>query len=165
MEYVIRTMQPEEYELLSDFLYEAIFQKDPTNLLPKSVIKEPSLNIYIKEFGTSEHDHCLCAIVDGRIVGAVWVRIIHGFGSIDQVTPEFAISLYNEYRGYGIGTSLMREMLHHLKSLGYKKASLAVQKDNYAYHMYCSVGFEIVEENEEEYIMVNDLEKYHQLSC
>ena len=32
--------------------------------------------------------------------------------------------------------------------------SLAVQKMNYAVRMYKKVGFEIVDENEEEYIMV-----------
>ena len=159
MEYIIRAMQPEEYGILEDFLYQAIFQRNQEKLLPKSVINEPALHIYIKDFGISEHDQCLCAEVDGQIVGAVWVRIISGFGSVDNVTPEFAISLYKEYRGYGIGTRLMREMLKHLKSLGYQRTSLAVQKDNYAYKMYSLVGFEIVDENEEEYIMVNYLVK------
>jgi ribosomal protein S18 acetylase RimI-like enzyme len=159
MEYIIRVMQPEEYHILEDFLYEAIFQRDQDNLLPRSVILEPGLHIYIKDFGKSQHDHCLCAEVDGRIVGAVWVRIIPGYGSIDDRTPEFAISLYKEYRGYGIGTSLMKEMLKKLMSLGYQKTSLAVQKDNYAYKMYSIVGFEIVDENEEEYIMICHLDK------
>lgn len=45
------------------------------------------------------------------MVGAVWVRNIHGYGDLDDETPEFAISLYKEYRGYGIGTELMRQML------------------------------------------------------
>jgi len=44
-----------------------------------------------------------------------------------------------------------------LKTNGYKKASLAVQKANYATKMYQRVGFEIVNEDEEEYIMVNHL--------
>lgn len=73
------------------------------------------------------------------------------------MTPEFAISLYKEYRGFGIGTALMRHMLSHLKAQGYKKTSLAVQKENYALRMYLKVGFEIIDENEEEYIMVCEL--------
>lgn len=40
------------------------------------------------------------------------------------------------------------------KLLGYVKVSLAVQKDNYALKMYLSVGFQIIDENQEEYIMV-----------
>ena len=69
----------------------------------------------------------------------------------------FAISLYEEYRGKGIGTELMYKMLELLKNKNYKKASLAVQKANYAVKMYKKVGFEIVDENDEEYIMVCDL--------
>lgn len=48
----------------------------------------------------------------------------------------------------------MRKMLTELKVQGYKRASLAVQKLNYAVRMYKNIGFEIVDENEEEYIMV-----------
>lgn len=51
----------------------------------------------------------------------------------------------------------MYRMLELLKSKNYKKASLAVQKANYAVKMYKKVGFEIVDENDEEYIMVCDL--------
>lgn len=69
-------------------------------------------------------------------------------------TPSFAISLLKEYRNCGIGTVLMRKMLPELKMQGYKRASLAVQKMNYAVRMYKNVGFEIIDENEEEYIMV-----------
>ena len=48
----------------------------------------------------------------------------------------------------------MKKMLHILKDRGYKQASLAVQKTNYAVRMYRKTGFEIVDENEGEYIML-----------
>ena len=76
---------------------------------------------------------------------------------VDDETPSFAISLLKEYRGNGIGTELMKQMLTELKICKYKKTSLAVQKQNYAVKMYKNVGFEIVDENEEEYIMVCQL--------
>ena len=41
-----------------------------------------------------------------------------------------------------------------LKIKGYTQASLAVQKKNYAVKMYKNVGFEIIDENNEEYIML-----------
>ena len=92
--------------------------------------------------------------MDKKVVGAVWVRIMNDYGHIDNDTPSFAISLYKDYRGFGIGTNLMKEMLRILKGRGYKQASLAVQKANYAVKMYQKTGFEIVDENEEEYIML-----------
>ena len=111
------------------------------------------MQVYIKDFG-SINDNCLVAEVYGKIVGACWTRIMNDYGHIDNNTPSFAISLYEEYRGKGIGTSLMEKMLELLKSKGYKKASLAVQKGNYAVNMYKKVGFEIIDENNQEYIMV-----------
>ena len=160
MNYHIRSIETDEIPLLSDFLYEAIFQRDQDTPLPRSIINQPELKVFIENYGKKD-DTCLVAVVDNRVVGAVWTRIlsgeIKGFGNIDNQTPEFAISLYKEYRGNGIGTQLMIDMLDLLRAKGYKQTSLAVQKDNYAAQMYKNVGFFIVDENEEEYIMVYKL--------
>lgn len=157
MNCIIREMHPNENPLLEDFLYQAIYQPDKTNLAPRSIIEKPELQVYIKDFGTKKDDYCFCAEVDGKIVGAVWVRNINGYGSVDNNTVEFAISVFDEYQKMGIGTALMNKMLEHLNKLNYSKASLAVQKENYAVRMYQKVGFEIVDENEQEYIMIQRL--------
>lgn len=157
MEYIIRQMKVSEYPLLKDFLYQAIYQPDKTNLAPKSIINNSELQVYIKGFDTQKDDHCFCAEVDNKVVGAVWVRNINGYGSIDNVTVEFAISVFDKYQRMGIGTALMKKMLKYLKKLNYPKASLAVQKGNYAVRMYQKVGFEIACENEQEYIMIHRL--------
>ena len=111
------------------------------------------MQVYISDFGKHKGDCCLVAELDKRIIGAVWVRIMNDYGHIDDETPSFAISLYPGYRNHGIGTALMKSMLKLLKAENYKQASLAVQKANYAVKMYKNVGFEIVGENTEEYIM------------
>ena len=157
MDYTIREMRTDESPLLDDFLYQAIYQPDKTNLAPKSIINNSELQVYIKGFGTQKDDHCFCAEVDNKVVGAVWVRNINGYGSIDEDTVEFAISVFNEYQNMGIGTALMNRMLDHLRELNYQKASLAVQKENYAVRMYQKVGFDIVGETEQEYIMIHRL--------
>ena len=154
MNYNIRTISEGEGSLLQDFLYEAIFVPEGVPAPPKSIINQPELQVYIAGFGKKKDDIGLIAEVDKRAVGAVWVRIMNDYGHIDNDTPSFAISLYKDYRGFGIGTNLMKEMLCILKDRGYKQASLAVQKTNYAVRMYQKTGFEIVDENEEEYIMV-----------
>ncbi len=51
----------------------------------------------------------------------------------------------------------MVRMLELLKRQGYEQASLAVQKANYAVKMYKDIGFKIVDENDEEYIMAFEL--------
>ena len=118
---------------------------------------QPELKIYYDDFGTGKADYCIVADDNGKVIGAVWTRIMDDYGHVDDDTPSFAISLYKEYRGQGIGTRMMREMLALLKEKGYKQASLAVQKANYAVRMYEKVGFKIVDENDEEYIMVCEL--------
>ena len=157
MNYIIRELNPTEYPLLDDFLYEAIFIPEGVDALPKSIISSPELQVYVADFGTQKHDRALLAETDGKIVGAVWVRIMNDYGHIDDRTPSLAISLYKEYRGLGIGTALMKEMLSILKNAGYKQTSLSVQKANYAFNMYRKLGYEIAMEHEEEYIMVKHL--------
>ena len=154
MDYTIRPILAGEVGLLQDFLYEAIFVSEGLPAPPKSIINQPELQVYITGFGTKKDDIGLAAEIDNKPVGAVWVRIMNDYGHIDNDTPSFAISLHKDYRGLGIGTVLMKEMLRILKDRGYKQASLAVQKANYAVRMYQKTGFEIVGENEEEYIML-----------
>lgn len=159
--YNIREIKPDEIYLLEDFIYEAIFQKDESSPLPREIINKPDIRVYIEDFGKPD-DLCLVAEVDEEVVGAVWTRIlcgeVKGYGNIDDETPEFAISLYKEYRNKGIGTALMKNMLKLLKKHGYKRTSLAVQKDNYAARMYEKVGFKIIRELEEEYLMIHNLD-------
>ena len=150
----LREIKENEYYLLQDFLYEAIFIPEGVKPPAREIIKQPELKLYYEGFGKGKADHCIVADDNGRVVGAVWTRIMSDYGHVDDDTPSFAISLYKEYRGMGIGTNMMKRMLELLKEKGYKKASLAVQKANYAVKMYERVGFKTVEENSEEYIMV-----------
>ena len=154
MKVTIREIQKKEYTLLDSFLYEAIFIPEGVQPPPKTIITSPELQIYVEHFGEEKDDWGLVAEVDGKIVGAVWVRIMNDYGHIDDKTPSLAISLYKEYRGFGIGTAMIKKILSLLKSHGYSQVSLSVQKANYAAKLYQKVGFEIVRENEEEYIMV-----------
>lgn len=157
MNYNIRKIREDEYKLLDDFIYEAIFIPEGVEPPPKSIINQPDLQVYIKDFGKEKDDICFVAEAGGRVVGAVWVRDMNDYGHIADGVPSFAISLYKEYRNFGIGTRLMETMLSELKNRGYERTSLAVQKANYAVRMYKKVGFEIVDENDEEYIMVCEL--------
>lgn len=153
MDYTIREIRENEYPILSDFLYEAIFIPEGMEKPPKSIIERPELQVYVADFGKAD-DRCLVAETEGKIIGAVWVRVMNDYGHVDEETPSFAISLYEEYRHLGIGTALMEAMLQLLKDKGYKQTSLSVQKANYAVAMYQKLGFEIADENEEEYIMI-----------
>ena len=157
MKYTIREMTAQEYPLLDDFLYEAIFVPEGVDPPSKSIITAPELQIYVKDFGTSKDDFSLVAEVENKIIGAVWVRIMNDYGHIDDKTPSLAISLYKKYRGQGIGSSLIKEMLSLLQVHDYKRVSLSVQKANYAAKLYQKIGFIIIKEIGDEWIMTYNL--------
>lgn len=154
---IIREIKEAELNRLEDMLYDTIFQPEGGTLLPREIIEQPEIEIYIKDFGKKD-DYCLVAELDGKVIGAVWTRIlsgeVRGYGNIDNATPEFAISLDEEYRNLGYGTSLMKKMIEFLKDKGYHQTSLSVDKDNYAVNMYQKLGFEIIQENEYDYLML-----------
>ena len=157
MQVEIRAIRNNEIAFLKEFLYEAIFIPEGVTPPQKDIIEKPELRVYTDDFGTRQGDNCLVAVIGHQIVGAVWTRIMNDYGHVDDNTPSFAISLYKDYRAQGIGTRLMEEMLSLLKTQGFKKASLAVQKANYAVRMYEKVGFHTVGKNDDEYIMVCEL--------
>ena len=157
MDFIIRKIEQEEIKILDIFLYEAIFIPEDVKKPPINIINQPDLQVYVKEFGTKAGDICFVAEIDGKIVSAVWVRIINDYGHVDDETPSLAISILKEYRGNGIGTELMKKMLAELRTDGFKKVSLSVQKQNYAVKMYKKIGFEIINENEEELLMIYQL--------
>lgn len=156
----IRLIRPEEYPLLKEFLYDAIYLPEGAAAPPREIINQPELAAYITDFGQPD-DLCMVAEAYGNILGAAWTRIlagkVKGYGNVDDHTPEFAISVKKEFRQQGIGSELMQEMIVLLKNRGYEKVSLSVNKDNYAYRMYQKLGFHVLREQDEDYLMVLSL--------
>ncbi|MDR0505501.1 MAG: GNAT family N-acetyltransferase [Dysgonamonadaceae bacterium] len=148
-----------DFPLLENLLYEAIFQPEGTEPLPRNIIKKPEIDVYIRDFGKKKDDLCMFAELNGKTVGGAWLRILDGnpkgYGNIDHDTPELAIAVFKPYQNIGIGTSLMYNIIDlTFHSRGYKQISLSVDKANYAVKMYKKFGFEIISENEHDYIMV-----------
>lgn len=146
MDYTIRQMRPPEYPLLEDFLYKAIFVPEGfEGDVPRTVIyDDPKCRATFESFGSRPDDRALVVEVDGRVVGACWVRTTDEYGHLDDATPSFAIALDEPYRNQGLGHSLMQHLLDDLRDRGYARASLSVQKANPALHLYERLGFRII---------------------
>ena len=157
MDYIIREINEEEIKLLDRFLYLAIYVHKGEVPPPFGIIYKPELQVYVENLGKEKDDHILIAEADDKIVGAVLVRIMDDYGHIDDETPSLIISVEKEYRGKGIGRSLLSSMLSLLSKCGYKAVSLSCQKENYAVSLYKSLGFEIIKDIDEEYIMRKNL--------
>ena len=158
----VRLMQELDYECLPEFLYQAIFLPEGAAPPPRSIINEPEIFVYIKDFGAQPGDLGVVAEQNGQVVGAAWTRIIPAYGHINDEIPELAISILPEFRSYGIGTKLMKMLFGALRRNGYKQTSLSVQKDNPAVRFYRRLGYEMSGERldhagHEDYLMIKEL--------
>jgi len=158
----IRVMKTSDYACLPEFLYQSIFIPEGVKPPSRSIINDPQIFIYIKSFGTRPGDLGVVAEQNAQVVGAAWTRIISAYGHIDAETPELAISILPEFRGYGIGTKMMKKLFEILRSGGYVRTSLSVQKNNPAIRFYKRLGYSIVEEKtdhagNEDFIMMKEL--------
>lgn len=157
MDYCIRELRKSEFPLLEHFLYEAIFIPNGCGPVSPSVLALPELRLYIDRFGEEPHDLCSAAECNGAVVGALWSRMMQDYGHIDGETPSLAMSVDPDYRGLGIGTALLRAHLTALQKRGYARVSLSVQKANAALRLYRRLGFSVIGETEEEYVMAANL--------
>ncbi|MBQ9695896.1 MAG: GNAT family N-acetyltransferase, partial [Oscillospiraceae bacterium] len=72
MQFEIRPLTPEEYPILEDFLYEAIFIPEGVEPPTKEIIEQAELKLYYDGFGTGRADYCIVADDNGKVIGAVW---------------------------------------------------------------------------------------------
>ena len=162
MDYQIRHMQQDEWPMLADFLYEAIYvPEDYAGEVPRSIIEQdPKCRAAYEGFGGRPDDSAFVATVADRLIGACWVRTTDEYGHIDDETPSFSISVREAYRGRGIGIALMTRMLADLRESGYARASLSVQKENPALRLYERLGFRIVGDGADatEWLMICELD-------
>jgi len=161
MSIVIRKIHANEYSILENFLYHAIYIPPGEEYPEYDIIFQPEIYVYVKDFGKKD-DFGVVAQIHGEIVGAAWTRIIPAYGNIDENTPELAISVLPQYRNQGIGRLLMLALFDLLRNSGYERTSLLVQKNNPAVEFYLRLGYEITEEKldhvgHEDYIMVKKL--------
>jgi len=150
----IRQARLSEYPLMKQFLYESIYV--PSGLRPPSraVLQTPEMAVYTEGFGQSENDICFVAKVNGDIIGMAWTRNCKGYGFLNDQTPELAVSVLPHFRNKGIGTQLLTSLLEELKETGVAQTSLSVNKKNPSVNLYTRLGYEIIEERDDDYLML-----------
>lgn len=159
----IRVMEKGDYPVLNEFLYQAIFVPKGVKPPSRDIIYEKNIYAYIKNFGCQKGDLGVVALQNGQIIGAAWTRIIPAYGHVDELTPELAVSLFPEFRGFGIGTKLMKKLFGLLCDNGYERTSLSVQTDNPAVGFYKKLGYKIIAERpdgagHQDYLMIKNLQ-------
>jgi len=161
LDYLIRPIELEDEPFLWEMLYQAIYVPAGAVAPPREIVKRPELSCYVEGWGRS-HDYGIKALTRDVLqpVGAVWLRLLSagnsGYGYVDELTPELSVAVKPEYRGRGIGTVLLKEMLKW-GSDRYEALSLSVSAENPAVRMYEREGFQVVGEAGESLIMKIEL--------
>lgn len=136
----IRSAEQSDEPFLWEMLYLAIFVPPDGTPLPRSVLQEPAIARYVLNWGTWPGDRGLIAEIDGKPVGAAWLRQFPewdpGYGYVDAATPELSISVVAEHRGKGIGSALLERLLKNAGAV-----SLSCDPANPAWHLYLRHGF------------------------
>ncbi len=87
--------------------------------------------------------------------GFIW------FGGLSDLKDNeiflYQIILAEDQRGKGLGRKFLTLIHKELKKMGYKKIFLNVMKRNFAKDLYSSLGYQVVKEWEDNYIMAIEL--------
>ena len=152
----IREIKPKELLFLEEMLFQAIFVADKDVVLPREIIEQPDLKKYIQDFG-QDGDYCLVAEQYDKLIGAIWIRFINGYGFVDNDTPELSMAVLKGHRGKGIGKQLLTKMIDRLRDNRLKRISLSVDKENFAHGFYKKHGFVDYLASEKSIIMTKNL--------
>ena len=153
-------INPKNSFFLEEMLYEAIYIPQNQKPLPKEIVFNPELYKYIQNWGR-DGDLGFITLQYKEMVGAIWVRFFSqknkGYGYISEEIPELCMAVKKEYQSQGIGSKLMKKMIEELKNRKVEGISISVDKRNRAFNFYKRMGFYIVSQNKDDYLMKIDL--------
>jgi len=144
----IRPLLQSDEAVLWEMLYHAIYVADGAALPEREVVYHPQLARYVRDWGRADDSGFLAENVASREpIGAAWLRSLKGddkgFGYVDETTPEVSVAVLPEYRGQGIGTTLLTQLLE-VASKHYAAVFLSVAAESPALRLYQRLGFDVV---------------------
>ncbi|MCB1247039.1 MAG: GNAT family N-acetyltransferase [Acidimicrobiia bacterium] len=157
----IAPLTTDDHDLVTWTLYEAVTWNDPEGVPPlETAIQHPEMVRYHTEWGRGG-DLGVKATIDGTFAGAAFARLFtdddHGYGYVDDETPELGIAAVGGVRNRGVGRRLMEGLATEARRNGVGRLSLSVNNANPAKRLYESLGYELVESDGDSSIMVLDL--------
>lgn len=160
--YSIRPLTDHDVSFLWDMLYESLYVPEGQKPFEKAILNDPHISKYVEGWG-KEGDFGFIAENDKhKPVGSITARFFNeknkGFGFVHEHVPELGMALLKEYRGNGIGTSLMNELFKEAKQRGIRCLSLSVDPGNIpAVKLYERFGFKEVGKMDTSITMVVEL--------
>lgn len=155
----LRPTTADDETVLKELLYHSISVAPGDAAPPREIVELPELVRYIRGWGTSEEDRGTLAEVNGAIVGGAWLRLWraeeHGYGFVNEHTPELSMAVLPDHRGEGIGTELLRRVLEEA-ARHHDAVSLSVSEHNRARRLYERAGFVPVGSSGDSITMLRD---------
>ncbi|WP_066250887.1 GNAT family N-acetyltransferase [Neobacillus drentensis] len=146
--YRIRHGVKEDEEFLWEMLYQAFYIPEGEPRPTRDILSDPNIAQSLNGWGRKGDTALIAITANHTPIGAVWIRIFDEtnktYGYLDENTPLLGMALLPDYRGKGIGTALLGEMLKVAKESGFSRISLSVDPNNTALHLYEKFGFKKV---------------------
>lgn len=147
----IRPAVAADSEFLQCMLVVAADWRPEATLRPvEKMLRDPAFAHYVVgwpqpgDFGVVAEDD------GGHLLGAAWCRYLPandpGYGFVSPDVPEVSIGVLPDARGSGVGRRLMEALIEEARVRSISHISLSVEVDNYARHLYASLGFTVTDE-------------------
>nr|BBH85822.1 hypothetical protein KTC_05730 [Thermosporothrix sp. COM3] len=144
--YTVRLIEKSDLPFLWDMLCEAennnAKQEEHDN---RKAPYMPLFRKYLEHWGRWGDTGIIAVTERGHRLGAAWYRLFPpqepGYGFVSPGVPELSITVRPEARGLGVGSALLQVLLGVAYEVGYKRISLAIERDSSALKFYQRYGF------------------------
>lgn len=148
MSVTYRPATPADVEHVKWALYTALAWNPERDLPPPdATLEHPEAARYHDGWGRAG-DRGVIATDAREVVGVAYCRLFteedHGYGYIDEATPEVAVGVRDDSRGRGIGAELLTRLAEAAKASGIERLSLSVEARNPARRLYERLGYRTV---------------------
>ena len=146
-QYSIRPLTPADQLFLWEMLYRSLYVPEGGTPFERAILEDPDIAKYVSDWGRTYDSGFVAIDKNARPIGAGLLRLLSGnekgFGYVDDKTAELGMAVVSEYRGKGIGTSLLDRLIASVNGV-FESVSLSVAVGNSALRLYEKFGFEVV---------------------
>jgi len=143
MKPILYFLRSSEQKITTDILHFA-YRLDDAD---KKLENVPELNIYSDNYGLTNRDIGLYALVDHKIAGALWLRLLtkddNPNAYVNDTTAILTIGVKPEFRGEGIGAEMLKQLFLEAGTL-FEQISISLLNHEKTVNYFKRFGFKEV---------------------
>jgi ribosomal protein S18 acetylase RimI-like enzyme len=133
-------LRSSEQKIATDMLYYGLRLDEAGTTLDA----HPELRVFERGYGLTSRDLGLYALSDHQLAGAAWIRLLRADdnapGFVDERTPVLVVGVKPEFRGEGIGSAMLEQLLLEAGAL-YDRVSVSVASASQEMRFFERFGF------------------------